>query len=85
MMDDPRKLRWDEIVWKALLRSLAHTPPAVRMEALLSIVDEAERVASSGWVGENEVLIAIEGKVPKSLRRYARAAFIQELESLKNG
>ncbi len=51
---------WDKIVWRAPLRSLAYVSPKVRREALISIVNEAERAASSGWVGKSEVLMAIE-------------------------
>ncbi len=78
-MEDPRRLEWNENVWKALLRSLAYIPPTTKVRALASIVEEAEKAANGGRVGEAEVLAAIESRVPEAFREQAKGIFREEL------
>ncbi len=81
-MGDPRSMRWDEAAWRALLRVLAYVPPAVRMEALTSVVREAEELAGSrgrGEVGAPELLEAVGRRAPVGFRDVAVDLLSREL------
>jgi len=65
-------MNWDERVWKALLRAAAYIPPTVRMEAVLSIIEESEKIAKSrgsNIVEEEDLVKAVVKRVPKAYKR----------------
>ena len=67
-----RKLRWDDRVWNALIRASAYIPPSVRVEALMSIIEESERIATSRGsdvVEEYDLVLAAYRRVPLAYRR----------------
>jgi len=76
-----RKMPWDERIWLTLRRAAAYIPPSVRMEAILTTIEESEREAKargSAIVEENDLVKAVKKKVPPSVRDQCLAV-LQEL------
>jgi hypothetical protein len=66
-----RTMAWDEQVWQAFVRAAAYIPPAVRMEAVVLVVEQSERIARARGahaVEERDLVVAAREKVPRAYR-----------------
>jgi hypothetical protein len=65
-------MTWSEPVWQAFLRAAAYIPPAVRMEAVVLVVAQAEALArrrGSEVVEASDLFLAARDKVPRAYRK----------------
>jgi len=67
-----KSMPWSEPVWQAFLRAAAYIPPVVRMEAVVLVVEQSERLArarGADTVEEADLVVAAREKVPRAYRK----------------
>jgi hypothetical protein len=76
-----KTMAWDDRIWTAFLRAAAFIPPAVRMEAVVLVVEESERLArrrSALLVEERDLMRAAVDKVPRAYRKVSLQTLVEQ-------